>query len=269
MPSRVMFACSAVFFETLYAVRGYKLSHLPLWQVVLKIGWVGLLLWLQANLALRLEWVWGGFRDWIPVGVSRRRPTHSERASARADASFLRRDRIIVSLSAVQSSRSESMTDTFPSLALSLPPFLQLFVGICLLKRFLPSLHLITASPPLPTGENAYTFSTTPDTTFFIRTVVSLVDPFSTALWYSALLSQLLLNAKRQTFAGQLKMNAYVLLLLAMFEVAPTVLRGVLGRAELNEPVTVWDGAALALAGWRAYQAWMYPVVVQEESEDD
>lgn len=268
MPSRLIFSCAAVIFETLYAVRGYRLSHLALWQVVLKVGWAALLLWVQTNLALRLEWTWGVFRGWIPVGVSRRRPTHSERASARADASFLWRDRIIVSLSTVQVRGPGIKADTVSSY-LPLLPLLQLFVGICLLERFLPSLHLIAASPPLPTGESAYTFRTTPDTSLFVRTVVSLVDPFSTALWYSVIILQCLLNVKRQTFAGQLKTNAHVLLLLAVLETAPAVLQGFLGRAELMEPFTVWDGAALALAGWRAWQAWTYPVVAQEESEDD
>lgn len=152
---------------------------------------------------------------------------------------------------------------------LQLSDFSQFLVGICLLQRFLPALHLIPASPPPFTGESAYIFSTTPDTSIFIRTIVSLVDPFSTALWYSVLLSQLLLNAKRQTYAGQLRANGLIFLALFVLKGVPAVLQRFLGRAELMEPFTVWDGASLALAGWRAYQAWTYPVVVQEESEDD
>lgn len=52
-----------------------------------------------AKLALRLEWQWGSRRwnRWIPIGVRRRKPTHSERASARRDWEFGWRERLGVS----------------------------------------------------------------------------------------------------------------------------------------------------------------------------
>lgn len=37
---------------------------------------------------LRLEFTWGGPMSMVPLGVSRRRHTHSERTSARADLEF-------------------------------------------------------------------------------------------------------------------------------------------------------------------------------------
>lgn len=42
------------------------------------------------NVACRLDWRWGSARwtGWIPCGVSRRRATHSERASSRLDWEF-------------------------------------------------------------------------------------------------------------------------------------------------------------------------------------
>lgn len=76
--------------------RWYMYGHGPL---VISLGVVGfslVLICAVANLALRLEWLWGGPLGWVPVSISRRRPTHSERASARADARFIWRDRAIV-----------------------------------------------------------------------------------------------------------------------------------------------------------------------------
>lgn len=60
----------------------------------------------KLSLYLRLEWQWGGPRGWIPVGVTKRRATHSERNSARADAKFDWKLRVAVSISGRDSERS-------------------------------------------------------------------------------------------------------------------------------------------------------------------
>lgn len=52
----------------------------------------------QASLFFGLEWLWGGPKGFVPVGLARRRPTHSERASRRADAQFDWRLRVLVGL---------------------------------------------------------------------------------------------------------------------------------------------------------------------------
>jgi hypothetical protein len=59
------------------------------------IGWaiIGVEFWPIIVLFGRLEFDWYG---WIPVGVTRRRTTHSERASARVDAAFSTRAKLLV-----------------------------------------------------------------------------------------------------------------------------------------------------------------------------
>lgn len=51
----------------------------------------------KLSLYLRLEWQWGGPRGWVPVGVTKRKATHSERNSARADVKFDWKSRVAVS----------------------------------------------------------------------------------------------------------------------------------------------------------------------------
>jgi hypothetical protein len=83
----------------------------------------------KLSLYLRLEWQWGGPRGWIPVGVTKRRATHSERNSARADAKFDWKLRIAVSISdaMARASHPASFTDLFDSL--KLPARHRLYVG--------------------------------------------------------------------------------------------------------------------------------------------
>lgn len=52
----------------------------------------------QLNLLCGLVWQWGGPKGLVPVGLERRRPTHSERASRRADAQLDWRLRVLASL---------------------------------------------------------------------------------------------------------------------------------------------------------------------------
>lgn len=96
MPSCVIDASFDVVFSIIFGFRSFRSANLPLFMVLFELGWVVFRLAWVANLALRLEWTWGGPWGWVPVAVVRRRATHSERASARTDAKFLWRDRLIV-----------------------------------------------------------------------------------------------------------------------------------------------------------------------------
>ena len=95
----------------------------------------------KLSLYLRLEWQWGGPRGWLPVGVTKRRATHSERNSARADAKFDWKLRV-----AVSDSDAVAMEDILPVvLILSFDP--QLGIATVLVTRLAPSLPpLIPAS---------------------------------------------------------------------------------------------------------------------------
>ena len=95
----------------------------------------------KLSLHLRLEWQWGGPRGWLPVGVTKRRATHSERNSARADAKFDWKLRV-----AVSDSNAVAMEDILPLvLILSFDP--QLGIATVLVTRLAPSLPpLIPAS---------------------------------------------------------------------------------------------------------------------------
>lgn len=130
-------------------------------------------------------------------------------------------------------------------------------------------MHLISASPPSTTGGSPYDLWLDSDSSFLARTLYPFIHPFKDAMWYSLVVSQCLLNYRRKTFAGSLKTNAYILVLLDILASVPTAFHGLLGRSELMNPLTVWDVAALLLHGWKAYQAFVYPRVPQEENEDD
>lgn len=70
---------------------------------------------LAINVACRLEWQWWGagwVTRWIPCGVIRRRPTHSERTSSRRDWEFGWLHRLAVSVRTPHQSRFSLQNST-------------------------------------------------------------------------------------------------------------------------------------------------------------
>jgi hypothetical protein len=96
VPALVLDQAKSFCLALVHGIRFWMFDAGPLVVFTSVFGFSLVLAVAVANLALRLNWSWGGPLGWVPVGVNRRRPTHSERASARADAEFIWRDRIIV-----------------------------------------------------------------------------------------------------------------------------------------------------------------------------
>jgi len=96
MPALVLDQATSFCSALVHVIRFWMFDAGPLVVIIPVFGFNLVLAVAVANLSLRLNWSWGGPFGWVPVGVFRRRPTHSERASARADAEFIWRDRIIV-----------------------------------------------------------------------------------------------------------------------------------------------------------------------------
>lgn len=98
---------------------------------------------------------------------------------------------------------------------------------------------------------------------------MDLVGPAEAALWLTPLVSQVALNFRRRTFAGDGPTAGVLLFAQGLFGALPTIAHGLLGRAELMAPLTLLDPVVLAVEAAFAYQAIAYPVVPQEEPEDE
>lgn len=125
----LVYAVGALLIDILVSVRGVNAGESP-WLMLPPLACVVAVLFFGASLALRLEWAWGGPKGWVPVGLSRRRSTHSERRSARDDARFAWRYRALVSASSAALStegkvqtadHSETLLHTGRSSPASLP----------------------------------------------------------------------------------------------------------------------------------------------------
>lgn len=95
LPKLVLMTTSMFFELTEHPDDVYDFTEIPMW-IGQAFNLTGLLF--LANLAFHLEWQWGtrSWCSWIPVGVKRRRSTHSERASARLDWKFGWKERATV-----------------------------------------------------------------------------------------------------------------------------------------------------------------------------
>ena len=98
------------------SIRGYRVDEMPMLGCLFIVVMSVLPLLRQGSLALRLVWLWGGPRGWVPIGLSRRRSTHSERRSAREDESFPLRERLVVSPLSSACSRRQLIADDDPLL---------------------------------------------------------------------------------------------------------------------------------------------------------
>jgi hypothetical protein len=96
------------------SIRGYRVDEMPMLGCLFIVVMSVLPLLRQGSLVLRLVWLWGGPRGWVPIGLSRRRSTHSERRSAREDESFLLRERLVVSPLSSACSRRQLIADDDP-----------------------------------------------------------------------------------------------------------------------------------------------------------
>ncbi|BGP47386.1 hypothetical protein JCM10450v2_003238 [Rhodotorula kratochvilovae] len=185
-------------------------------------------------LLLRLEFCWGGPLNWLPVGVSRRRYTHSERASARADLLFNWKSRFLA------------------------------IVVFTLAYRFSNRLpHLVTANPP-----TIGTLQTT-DPHHLWKTIAPFLGSASSAISLVKNLAQIHLNYRLQSFGGTYRCAAVLGLVFDLLEHAPTVLVNIFGTWELRSPIRVEHAVGTAVAAVGAWQAVRYRAVPQVEEEEE
>ncbi|BGO90928.1 hypothetical protein NBRC10512_002319 [Rhodotorula toruloides] len=183
----------------------------------------------QLNLLCGLVWQWGGPKGLVPVGLERRRPTHSERASRRADAQLDWR--------------------------------LRLGVAIAVLLDYGPSLpHILTSSYTPPSNDAAYKLLPRD-----LLTHNSLLY----AIELLAKLSQVHLNYRLHTFAGTHRLSAILVLLHSICDHGPTILTSFFGSWEARPPLYVSDLVAVLPEAVLAWQAVRYSAVKQEEEEEE
>ncbi|BGO98749.1 Proteophosphoglycan 5 [Rhodotorula toruloides ATCC 204091] len=185
----------------------------------------------QVNLLFGLEWQWGGPKGFVPVGLERRRPTHSERASRRADGQLDWRWRVL------------------------------LVVATAVLLDYGPTLpHILTSSYTPPSDDAAYKLLPR-----HFLTHDSIL--FATELL--AKLSQAHLSYRLRTFAGTHRISAILVLLHSICDHGPTILTSFFGSWEARPPLYVSDLVAVLPEAVLAWQAVRYPTVKQEEEEEE
>ncbi|BGP54882.1 hypothetical protein JCM8202v2_002469 [Rhodotorula sphaerocarpa] len=184
----------------------------------------------QLSLLCRIEWQWGGPLGWVPVGLSRRKATHSERASTRADAKFDWRLRIALG------------------------------VGAVLFSRFGPPLPpLLRGSAPKQARDVEY-----------LRKHVKTLNPLRSMHVMNGLrvvedLSQLHLCYRLGVFASQYRPTIFLVLLNTLLELVPRFIWDWHSRP----PVSYVEVAAMVCEGAMCYAAWKFPTVSQEEEEEE
>ncbi|BGP31406.1 hypothetical protein JCM10296v2_003170 [Rhodotorula toruloides] len=181
------------------------------------------------NLLFGLEWQWGGPKGLVPVGLARRRPTHSERASRRADAQLDWR--------------------------------LRLGLAVAVLLDHGPSLpHVLTSSYTPPLDVAAYKL--------LPRNVITH-NSILYAIEMLAKLSQAHLNYRLHIFAGTHRLSAILVLLHSTCDHGPTILTSFFGSWEARPPLYVSDVVAVLPEAVLAWQAVRYPTAKQEEEEEE
>lgn len=145
------------------------------------------------------------------------------------------------------------------------------FLAVCVLGfAYGPSTpKLIAASPPTPPPtESSSALRVTEKTSLIGRTLIPLIGPWFSAIWWLCSLSQLHLNFRRKSF-GESKLYHVMALAEAVLDWTPIVFHGVLGRAELMESLTLRGVVKMSARVAMVYQAWLYPSNPQEEAEDE
>ncbi|GAA5861140.1 hypothetical protein JCM3774_002203 [Rhodotorula dairenensis] len=184
----------------------------------------------KLSLYLRLEWQRGGPMGWVPVGVTKRKATHAERNSARADAKFDWKARIALGLATV------------------------------VISRFAPTLpHLISSrAPAQPEKEAALLKAATtlnPLESSHLLLAVRLVSE----------VSQLHLIYRLGVFAATYRITATLILLHSVLDLAPRFIWTWPTREAVTYPELAWLVGAVALC----WAAWTLPGVSQEEEEEE
>ncbi|KAL7416526.1 hypothetical protein BDY24DRAFT_236329 [Mrakia frigida] len=192
-------------------------------------------LFVVSSLCGRIEWTWGGIGGWVPVGVSRRKATHSERASSRIDATFSWTMRALL--------------------------FLLFFLFAVLSLPNLP--HLISASPSSPptVGPGSHRNKN--------GSPVRFLTPANQSFHLVLFLSQFLLNQRSRTFAGTHKIAAALDLVSELAWNLPIMLSSRWGTWLMMDPLTPWFLVVLGAKSALAYQAWSFETVKQEDGEEE
>lgn len=188
----------------------------------------------KLSLYLRLEWQWSGPRGWIPVGVTKRRATHSERNSARADAKFDWKLRIALGIASVLITR----------LAPGLPPLIPA-------SRFAKPEG--DSSPATATMASSTTLN--PLKSRHVMTAFRVVNEAS----------QLHLIYRLGVFASAYRITASLVLLHSLLELVPRFIWTWSTRPAVTLPELAWVAGEVALC----WAAWTFPGVSQEEEEEE
>ncbi|GAA5986859.1 hypothetical protein JCM10908_000925 [Rhodotorula pacifica] len=187
----------------------------------------------QISLYLRLEWQWGGPLGWIPVGVTKRKATHSERNSERTDAKFDWKIRVALGVIAFVLSRYGP----------SLPPLIQASHSAYRPEEAVKSVPTSTLA--------AYN----PFRSEHVKVALRLVSE----------VSQLHLLYRLGIFASTYRFTATLILLHSVLDLAPRFIWVWPTRPAVTIAEVLWVVGEVALC----WAAWTFPGVKQEEEEEE
>ncbi|GAA5945475.1 hypothetical protein JCM3775_003709 [Rhodotorula graminis] len=211
-----------------------NVTHDGLWVAWLGSAGEALDLVFKSALLLRLEFTWTGPFSLVPTSMTRRRQSHSERASSREDLRFGWTARILV------------------------------VATIATIYRFGPSLpHLITASPVSPAIVKTY------EAPRLWRALHPWIVSVASALSLVADIGQIHLNYRRATFAGLYRMAAVLRLAFEVLEALPTVLYRIFGDWHMRPPFRFEELSEIGVSAVLAWQAVRFPAVAQTEEDEE
>ncbi|GAA5856529.1 hypothetical protein JCM9279_003007 [Rhodotorula babjevae] len=188
----------------------------------------------KSSLLLRLEFTWAGPFSLFPTSMTRRRLSHSERASAREDLRF-------------------GWTARFLAVAV-----------IAVIYRLGPSLpHLVTASPP------AVDVVKTHEASQLWKLLHPWIVSVDRALPIVSEVGQIHLNYRRGTYGGMYRMAAVLRFAFELLEAIPVVFFRIFGDWHLRSPFRFEELLGMTMAGISAWQAVRYEAVKQVEEEEE
>ncbi|GAA5893057.1 hypothetical protein JCM8208_004334 [Rhodotorula glutinis] len=211
-----------------------NVTHDGIW-----VGWLigageSLDLVFKSALLLRLEFTWAGPFSLVPTSMTRRRVSHSERASSREDLHFGWTARILA------------------------------VAVITVIYRSGPSLpHLVAASPP------SIDMVKTHEASQLWKLLHPWVAGVSSALSVVSEVGQIHLNYRRGTFAGMYRMAAVLRFAFEVLEALPILFLRIFGEWHLRPPFRFEDVVSIAISAIVAGQAFQYPAVTQVEEEEE